>query len=205
MTISRPLLSLGCFGLFLLIGFGVRVVQHFLRTGRTGVLGISREYGAAGVMGGVLFLLALALGALSPLAGLFGWVPELLPPLPSWCAAGGVGLACCGFVGAYLSQSAMGDSWRIGVRPTEATTLVESGPFSLVRNPIYTFTALALLGGLLLVPNWVGIASFVCLIGGLELQVRYVEEPYLLTRHGEAYRAYARRVGRFLPGLGRLE
>jgi protein-S-isoprenylcysteine O-methyltransferase Ste14 len=38
----------------------------------------------------------------------------------------------------------------------------------------------------------------------LELQVRAVEEPYLIRSHGDAYRAYAARVGRFLPGIGRL-
>lgn len=38
---------------------------------------------------------------------------------------------------------------------------------------------------------------------GLELQVRFVEEPYLLRTHA-TYASYASRVGRFLPGLGRL-
>ena len=38
----------------------------------------------------------------------------------------------------------------------------------------------------------------------LEIQVRLVEEPYLLRQHGDAYRNYAARVGRFVPGLGRL-
>lgn len=203
MTLSRPLLSLIGYGLFLLIGFGGRVLQHFLRTGRSGVLGVSREHGVAGALGGILFILALVLGGLSPIAALLGWVPELLP-LPAWSAAVGAGFAALGFIGAYASQSAMGDSWRIGVRSSEATALVESGPFSLVRNPIYTCTMVALFGGLVLVPNWVGLLSFGSLLVGLELQVRCAEEPYLLARHGEAYRAYARRVGRFLPGIGRL-
>jgi hypothetical protein len=33
--------------------------------------------------------------------------------------------------------------------------------------------------------------------------VRCVEEPYLIRVHGDAYRSYARAVGRFLPGIGR--
>jgi protein-S-isoprenylcysteine O-methyltransferase Ste14 len=36
------------------------------------------------------------------------------------------------------------------------------------------------------------------------LQVRAVEEPYLLSVHGDAYATYAARVGRFVPGVGRL-
>lgn len=39
---------------------------------------------------------------------------------------------------------------------------------------------------------------------GLALQVRLVEEPYLLRTHGEVYRDWAARTGRFLPGVGRL-
>ena len=38
----------------------------------------------------------------------------------------------------------------------------------------------------------------------VQLQVRVVEEPYLLATHGKTYAAYAARVGRFVPGAGRL-
>ena len=36
----------------------------------------------------------------------------------------------------------------------------------------------------------------------LEIQVRAVEEPHLARVHGDAYRQYAARVGRFVPGHG---
>ncbi len=41
-------------------------------------------------------------------------------------------------------------------------------------------------------------------LAALELQVRAVEEPHLQAEHGERYRAYAARAGRFVPGVGRL-
>jgi protein-S-isoprenylcysteine O-methyltransferase Ste14 len=34
--------------------------------------------------------------------------------------------------------------------------------------------------------------------------VRIVEEPYLLAKHGDAYRGYLANVGRFVPGVGRV-
>ncbi|PYG00281.1 hypothetical protein SAMN05216184_104223 [Georgenia satyanarayanai] len=47
-------------------------------------------------------------------------------------------------------------------------------------------------------------AALLCLLLAVEIQVRLVEEPYLIRAHGHAYASYSERVGRFLPGLGRL-
>jgi protein-S-isoprenylcysteine O-methyltransferase Ste14 len=47
--------------------------------------------------------------------------------------------------------------------------------------------------------------AFVGLFVAIELQVRAVEEPYLLQMHGDAYADYAVRVGRFVPAMGRLD
>ena len=98
----------------------------------------------------------------------------------------------------------MGRSWRIGVDPGERTELVTAGPFALVRNPIFAAMLPTALGLTLLVPSWVALAGLAGLIAALELQVRVVEEPYLLQVHGDAYATYAARVGRFVPGVGQL-
>ncbi|XXT15645.1 isoprenylcysteine carboxylmethyltransferase family protein [Sorangium sp. So ce429] len=102
----------------------------------------------------------------------------------------------------HLSQGVMGESWRIGVSEAERTSLVTRGPFAVMRNPVFSFMMLAALGMLLILPNAAALASFVALVIAIELQVRVVEEPYLLRTHGEAYAAYCAKVGRFLPGLG---
>jgi hypothetical protein len=39
---------------------------------------------------------------------------------------------------------------------------------------------------------------------GIDLHVRFVEEPYLRWAHSDDYRQYVARVGRFVPGVGRL-
>ena len=57
---------------------------------------------------------------------------------------------------------------------------------------------------MLLVGNVVAVAALVVLVAALEAQVRLVEEPHLAAVHGEAYRRYGRRAGRFVPGLGRF-
>jgi protein-S-isoprenylcysteine O-methyltransferase Ste14 len=79
--------------------------------------------------------------------------------------------------------------------------LIDTGPFALVRNPLY-------IGNLLL---WVGftvsstllwLVPIVILLLGLEYHaiVRW-EERLLQTRMGQVYRDYMRRVPRWLPRL----
>jgi protein-S-isoprenylcysteine O-methyltransferase Ste14 len=60
------------------------------------------------------------------------------------------------------------------------------------------------LGLLLLVPNVFALLAVLALVVGVEIQVRLVEEPYLVKQHGDAYLSWARRTGRFVPGLGLL-
>jgi protein-S-isoprenylcysteine O-methyltransferase Ste14 len=96
----------------------------------------------------------------------------------------------------------MGDAWRIGVREDERTQLVAEGAFAVVRNPIFSCMLVTAAGLVVLMPNWLSVASFAALLVAVELQVRFVEEPYLLRTHGQRYRDYASRVGRFVPGLG---
>ena len=77
--------------------------------------------------------------------------------------------------------------------------LVASGPFARLRNPLYVGN-IALWVGFALTARLVWLAPVVVLLLGLEYHaiVRW-EERLLESRLGEAYRAYAARVPRWLP------
>ena len=98
----------------------------------------------------------------------------------------------------------MGTSWRIGVDARERTELVTTGLFGYVRNPIFAAMMLTGAGIVVLYATIPAVLAYACLLVALELQVRVVEEPYLLAMHGQAYRDYATRAGRFCPGVGCL-
>ena len=115
----------------------------------------------------------------------------------------GIALAALGGLAVFLAQLGMGASWRIGVSDDQGTDLVTGGWFSWVRNPIYSTMIVGWIGFALMVPTWLAFAAVVVIALGLELQVRFVEEPYLRRTHGSEYGAYASRVGRFVPGFGR--
>jgi protein-S-isoprenylcysteine O-methyltransferase Ste14 len=52
------------------------------------------------------------------------------------------------------------------------------------------------------IPDVMYRAGLVLAIAALKLPVRRVEEPYLLGKHGAAYRRYTASIGRFIPGVG---
>jgi protein-S-isoprenylcysteine O-methyltransferase Ste14 len=192
------------FLVYLLLCFGLRTFVQKARTGSSGFNGISGRPGSAEWTGGVLFIVALVLGLVAPLLQLLDVVEPIDALDGTFGHQAGGGLFFGGFLTTLLSQTAMGDSWRIGVDESERTGLVTSGPFTAVRNPVFTGMLLASVGLTLLAPNPIALLALLCLIVALEIQTRLVEEPYLITAHGAAYRDYAARAGRFLPLLGRL-
>jgi protein-S-isoprenylcysteine O-methyltransferase Ste14 len=200
-----PGLALALLALYATLALGVRAVVQLQRTGSTGVIGISGRPGSIEWVSGVLFELAIGV----VVAGAILDLSDALDPISAFdeSLVQGIGivLAATGLAATVGAQWAMGDSWRVGVDPGERTELVTDGPFSFVRNPIYAGVIPFFAGIMLLVPNLVAIGGFALLVLGLELQTRLVEEPYLRRVHGSAYAEYAARVGRFLPGVGRLE
>jgi protein-S-isoprenylcysteine O-methyltransferase Ste14 len=112
----------------------------------------------------------------------------------------GAVLLAAGAVLFVAARLAMGHSFTIFPWPRKGGQLITSGPFRIVRNPIYLAALLCLVGGSLLHGSWTGLA----LIGALAVlwaaKVR-VEERYLAERFPE-YEDYRARVRyRILPFL----
>lgn len=196
--------ALALYGAWVAITMGVRVAVQLRRTGSTGLHGLPPGAGALEWVAGGLFIAGLAAVALALVLAVAG----VLDPVAAFDGpvghAAGIVLAVAGICLVFGAQLAMGNSWRVGVDPAERTELVTDGPFGHVRNPIYSAMLPTVLGLVLMVPSALAIAGLLVLFAGLEMQVRLVEEPYLLRVHGGEYAAYAARVGRFVPKLGFL-
>ncbi|MDJ0866296.1 MAG: isoprenylcysteine carboxylmethyltransferase family protein [Myxococcota bacterium] len=199
-----PRSALAICALWFLSLFVVRSVVQWRRTGSTGFKGFHGRVGSLPWIGGTSVSLGLVLALLAPLGALQGWPGGalLFSSLPVH-AAGSL-IAVAGTVGAHAAQLAMGSSWRVGVDETETTQLVTDGLFSWVRNPIFSFIGVSGVGLLMMVPNGLAILAGLLTAAGIEIQVRFVEEPYLERTHGERYARYAAAVGRFVPRVGRL-
>lgn len=199
-----PVVALTAWVVSLVLTFGIRSWLQRRRTGHSGFVGLPPGAGASEWLGGTLFVIALLAGVLAPVLALAGIAPPWTALSTPAAHVAGLALWALGTAATLWAQLAMGDSWRIGVDPRERTALVTAGPFRWVRNPIFTAMMVGAAGLALLVPNLVSAIGLVALVIGLHVQVRVVEEPYLLRTQGTRYLAWASRTGRFLPGCGRL-
>ena len=96
-----------------------------------------------------------------------------------------------------IAQAQMSASFRMGIDAAEKTTLVRHGFFSWSRNPIYLGLLTGVAGFFLVAPNALSFGAFVAAWTGIKIQVR-LEEEYLLSHHGAAYREYQATVRRWI-------
>lgn len=131
------------------------------------------------------------------------WWPDPAFPfrpagLPGAAAAAGVLLGLAGLALTRWCHRAMGAHWRMWIEPSRSGPLVEAGPYRWIRHPIYTSQSAILLGTWLLVPSPFLAAVFALHVLCIRRKSEG-EERHLLETHGEAYRAYRSRTGRFFP------
>jgi len=186
-----------------LLLFVARSIIQWRKTGSTGFNGFSGRVGSPEWFAGVCMTAGLLLTPLAPISTLLDWpVGDLLFGSTGLHVFGAV-LTTIGILGSLAAQFSMGDSWRIGVDPSESTTLITNGIYAWVRNPIFSFIGLSMIGLSLVVPNILSLTAIVLTWLGIEMQVRYVEEPYLEAHHGESYQRYVALVCRFVPRAGK--
>ena len=189
---------------FLVLTLFVRVAVQLRATGKTGLIGLRKGAGPLEYLSGLLFVGGMAVAVVSIELVL----QDDLDPIDALDVGAlhaiGIALAALGGTAVFLAQLGMGANWRIGVSEDQGTDLVTGGWFQICRNPIYAAMIVGWIGFTLMVPTWLAFAALMMIAAGLELQVRVVEEPYLVRTHGSEYGAYAARVGRFVPGVGRL-
>ena len=95
----------------------------------------------------------------------------------------------------------LGKQWSLAARVLEGHKLITSGPYSVVRNPIYAGMFGMLLATGLAISHWIGLLTGVIVFAiGTAVRVRS-EERLLREAFGEGFEAYARRVPAVVPFL----
>ena len=190
-------IALAMVSLFLVMVFPVRPRLLLRRFDTTGGVDWARRRPARWIAADTAFLGGFALVVTGPLLQGLG-VLEALSHVPLALAAGAVALGVAGFALAVWAQETMGVAWRPDIAPAEDAAVVTRGPFALARHPSYVAMLAVALGAVVLAPNACGALGVVVLLVGLVATIR-AEEAELLARYGDAYRAYAARVGALGP------
>ena len=131
--------------------------------------------------------------AASVLVGL--GVVDIAPALDVVSLAGAV-LALTGIGGTVYSRRCLGRNWAAQTRVGEAHRLVDSGPYRIVRHPIYLFAIMMYIGLVLVFPVWWnGLAVLTINVGYV---IKTKDEDEYLKENLPGYQAYASRVTRRL-------
>src|SRR5262249_44935580 len=101
------------------------------------------------------------------------------------------------------AQLNLGASWRIGIDRSAKLGLITDGLYSFCRNPVYLGLLTMAVGYVLMVPTLLSLALAAVDCAAMRRHIAD-EESYLLLLYGDEYRRYAGKVGRFLPGFGKL-
>jgi protein-S-isoprenylcysteine O-methyltransferase Ste14 len=115
----------------------------------------------------------------------------------------GIVSVCIVFAGAAFTVWArvtLGRNWSAEVTFKQDHELIESGPYALVRHPIYTGLIVMALGTVINYGRAIGFVVFVGLCGALWWKARQ-EERIMSSHFPEAYADYRARVHAIVPFL----
>ncbi len=136
----------------------------------------------------VLFNRQIALGALD-------W--RVVPDVAVFAYAG-LALTIAGLCFMAWSRVALGRNWSATVTIKEDHDLVRSGPYAIVRHPLYAGVLLAMFGTAIFFGQIRGFIAFCLTFGGWWLKSR-TEEAFMVEHFGAPYRRYQERVKALIP------
>ncbi len=153
-------------------------------------------------LAGFVLLLAPALKRVSGRYEITDWPGVLgtrfwMPPLAlGWTM---VGIAATGFLFAWWARIYLGRLWSGSITRKEGHSVVDTGPYGIVRHPIYTGIITAAIATLVVSGTLHAVIGAFCLGVGYWIKAR-LEERFLREELGaEAYDSYRRRVPMLVP------
>ena len=135
-------------------------------------------------------------------------LPSLLvfpavPPVPRRCCwpRSGSLLAVAGVALVLRSRAELGPAWSFVPKADRGTGLVTTGPYRLVRHPIYLGLALLVMGEALAFGSWPALMIVLFGIVPTFAWRARTEETLLSRTFGERYAVYRQRTTMFVPYL----
>jgi protein-S-isoprenylcysteine O-methyltransferase Ste14 len=128
----------------------------------------------------------------------WGFLNQRLVPESRPAAMVGYGLLLAGMLFAGWARFSLGGNWSSSVTLKQDHTLVRSGPYRIVRHPIYTGLLVALLG------TAIALGPLRCFVGVALAAVGWkiksiTEEALMMQQFGDQYTRYRLQVKALVP------
>jgi protein-S-isoprenylcysteine O-methyltransferase Ste14 len=117
--------------------------------------------------------------------------------LPFWL---GAAVTIGGILFAVWAREHLGRNWSRSVTIKQDHELITSGPYGLVRHPIYTGILAGFIGMAIAVSQVRGVVAFVLIFVVLWAKLR-MEEQWMRSQFGETYATYAHHTAALVPYL----
>jgi protein-S-isoprenylcysteine O-methyltransferase Ste14 len=127
-----------------------------------------------------------------------GWMGTRLFPFSGTAAWIGLALVAGGVALAFWARWHLGANWSGSVTLKEGHELIRTGPYRVIRHPIYTAILVAIAGSAVQLGEVRGALALLVAWGSFYVKARR-EEDFLKEEFGEGFEAHARNTGMFLP------
>jgi protein-S-isoprenylcysteine O-methyltransferase Ste14 len=147
-----------------------------------------------------VFIFLIAIVILSTTRIPLPWLYLQLWPvglLPFWL---GAAVTIAGLLFAVWAREHLGRNWSRSVTIKQDHELITTGPYAVVRHPIYTGVLTGFLGMAIAISQVRGFIAFVLVFLALWLKLRR-EEQWMRSQFGETYAAYAHKTAALVPYL----
>ncbi len=155
-----------------------------------------REPYASRLGHGVLTILAAALLAFNRQP--FEWLDARFLPETMVAYWLGLFMVAVGLAFAVWARVHLGRNWSGRVTVKEDHELIRTGPYGIVRHPIYTGMLFAILGTAIAFGEWRGLIAFGLLTASLILKLK-MEERFMGETFGDQYARYRSEVPALIP------
>jgi protein-S-isoprenylcysteine O-methyltransferase Ste14 len=151
---------------------------------------------ASRILRALTFLIAIVL--LSTTRIPLPWLYLQLWPIGFWPFWLGAALTVAGLLFAIWARVHLGRNWSRSVTIKQDHELITSGPYAVVRHPIYTGILTGFLGTAMAISQVRGFIVFALIFLVLWAKLR-MEEQWMRSQFGETYASYAHHTALLVP------
>jgi protein-S-isoprenylcysteine O-methyltransferase Ste14 len=144
--------------------------------------------------------LLIVIGLLSTTRIPLRWLYRQLWPPGLWSFCIGAAVTVAGLLFAVWARQHLASNWSNSVTIKQGHELITTGPYALVRHPIYTGILTGFLGTAIALSQVRGFIALVLLFISFWAKLR-MEEEYMRSQFGETYATYAHRTAALVPYL----